>query len=122
VDKYTWVNIGSSYLPFDILAAFLLAKFEEHENIQLLRKQIWETYYQEPEAWAEENNVQIPFIPAYCEQTYHMFCLAFPGLEKRQATISYLKECDIQAVFHYLPLHLSPMGEKFGVKGELPCY
>ena len=121
VDKYTWVNVGSSYLPSDILAALLLAQFEERENIQLRRKQIWETYYRELEAWAEENNVLMPFVPAYCEQTYHMFYLIFPSLEKRQATISYLKECGIQAVFHYLPLHLSPMGEKFGGKeGDCP--
>ena len=121
VDKYTWVNVGSSYLPSDMLAAFLLAQLEEREQIQSSRQRIWETYYKELEAWAEENSVQMPFVPAHCEQTYHMFYLLFPSLEKRQAAIAHLKERGVQAVFHYLPLHLSPMGEKFGGKeGDCP--
>lgn len=121
VDKYTWVNVGSSYLPSDLLAAFLLAQLEEREQIQARRRQIWETYYTELGAWAEENNVSMPFVPAHCEQTYHMFYMLFPSLEKRQAAIAHLKERGIQAVFHYLPLHLSPMGEKYGGKaGDCP--
>jgi len=116
VDKYTWVSIGSSYLPSDLLAAFLLAQLEERERIQSARQRIWETYYQELGAWAEENNVSMPFVPAHCEQSYHMFYLLFPDLEKRQAAITHLKERNILAVFHYLPLHISPMGEKFGGK------
>jgi len=116
VDKYTWVNVGSSYLPSDLLAAYLLAQLEEREQIQSRRQQIWETYYKELSAWAEENNVHMPFVPAHCEQTYHMFYLLFPNLEKRQAAIAHLKALDILAVFHYLPLHLSPMGEKYGGK------
>ncbi|MCK6539908.1 MAG: dTDP-4-amino-4,6-dideoxygalactose transaminase [Anaerolineales bacterium] len=121
VDKYTWVNIGSSYLPSDMLAAFLLAQLEEREQIQARRRQIWETYYTELGAWAEENHVRMPFVPAHCEQTYHMFYMLFPNLEKRQAAIAHLKERSIQAVFHYLPLHLSPMGEKYaGKEGDCP--
>ncbi len=121
VDKYTWVNVGSSYLPSDMLAGFLLAQLEEREQIQSKRRQIWETYYKELEAWAEENHVRMPFVPAHCEQTYHMFYILFPSLEKRQAAIAHLKERGIQAVFHYLPLHLSPMGEKYGGKaGDCP--
>ncbi|MEP7133970.1 MAG: dTDP-4-amino-4,6-dideoxygalactose transaminase [Chloroflexota bacterium] len=116
VDKYTWVNVGSSYLPSDMLAAFLLAQLEEREQIQSRRQRIWETYYKELGAWAEENNVHMPFVPAHCEQTYHMFYLLFPSLEKRQAAIAHLKAQGIHAVFHYLPLHLSPMGEKYGGK------
>ena len=116
VDKYTWVNVGSSYLPSDMLAAFLLAQLEERNQIQSRRQKIWETYYKELSAWTEENNVQMPFVPAHCEQTYHMFYILFPSLEKRQAAIAHLKAQGIQAVFHYLPLHLSPMGEKFGGK------
>lgn len=116
VDKYTWVNVGSSYLPSDMLAAFLFAQLEEREQIQSRRQQIWETYYKELSAWAEENNVQMPFVPAHCEQTYHMFYILFPNLEKRQAAITHLKARGVQAVFHYLPLHLSPMGEKYGGK------
>ena len=121
VDKYTWVNVGSSYLPSDMLAAFLVAQLEEREQIQSKRKQIWETYYKELEAWAEENKIQMPFVPAHCEQAYHMFYILLPKLENRQAAIAHLKENGIQAVFHYLPLHLSPMGEKFGGReGDCP--
>jgi dTDP-4-amino-4,6-dideoxygalactose transaminase len=121
VDKYTWVNVGSSYLPSDLLAAFLLAQLEEREQIQARRRQIWETYYKELGAWAEENHVSMPFVPSHCEQTYHMFYMLFPSLERRQAAIAHLKERGIQAVFHYLPLHLSPMGEKYGGKaGDCP--
>jgi len=121
VDKYTWVNVGSSYLPSDILAAYLFAQLEQRDEVQLRRKQIWETYYMELGAWAEENQLSMPFVPAHCEQTYHMFYLLFPDLEKRQAMIAYLKERGIQAVFHYLPLHISPMGEKYGgKKGDCP--
>jgi len=116
VDKYTWVSVGSSYLPSDLLAAFLFAQLEEREKIQSARRHVWETYYKELGAWAEENHVTLPFVPAHCEQTYHMFYLLFPNLEKRQAAIAHLKGRGIQAVFHYLPLHLSPMGEKYGGK------
>jgi dTDP-4-amino-4,6-dideoxygalactose transaminase len=118
VDKYTWVSVGSSYLLSDMLAAFLFAQLEEREKIQSARQRIWETYYKELGAWAEENTVSMPFVPAHCEQTYHMFYLLFPNLEKRTAAIAHLKERGIQAVFHYLPLHLSPMGEKYGGKPD----
>ena len=121
VDKYTWVNLGSSYLPSEILAAHLLAQLEKREEIQSARKKIWETYYKELADWAEENHVQMPFVPAHCEQTYHMFYMLFPNLEARTRAIAHLKERGIQAVFHYLPLHLSPMGEKYGGKvGDCP--
>lgn len=121
VDKYTWVNLGSSYLPSEILAAHLLAQLEKREEIQSARKRIWETYYKELADWAEENHVQMPFVPAHCEQTYHMFYMLFPNLEARTKAIAHLKERGIQAVFHYLPLHLSPMGEKYGGKaGDCP--
>lgn len=121
VDKYTWVNLGSSYLPSEILAAHLLAQLEKREEIQSARKRIWETYYKELADWAEENHVQMPFVPAHCEQTYHMFYMLFPNLEARTKAIAHLKERGVQAVFHYLPLHLSPMGEKNGGKaGDCP--
>lgn len=121
VDKYTWVNLGSSYLPSEILAAHLFAQLEKREEIQSARKKVWETYYKELGDWAEENRVQMPFVPAYCEQSYHMFYLLFPSLEARTKAIAHLKEREILAVFHYLPLHLSPMGEKYGGKvGDCP--
>lgn len=121
VDKYTWVDIGSSYLPSDILAAILYAQLEEVNSIQKTRTTIWKRYYEELEQWAEHNNVQLPFIPDTCEQSYHMFYILFPSLEKRQAFIQYLKSKGIHAVFHYTALHTSEMGKHFGYQeGQLP--
>ncbi len=114
VDKYTWVDVGSSYLPSDLLAAFLYAQFEVHERIQGIRRRIWETYAAHLGDWAAENGVQVPNVPDHCEQAYHMFYLLMPSLETRQAFIAHLKARGILAVFHYLPLHLSEMGLKFG--------
>src|SRR5689334_396239 len=121
VDKYTWVDIGSSYLPSDILAAFLFAQFEQRQKIQLHRKQIWEIYDAGLRDWAGKNSVQLPCIPDHCEQSYHMFYLLLPTLELRQKVIGYLRERGVYSVFHYLPLHLSDMGQSFGWKpGDCP--
>lgn len=114
VDKYTWVDLGSSYLPSDMLAAFLYAQLEARETIQSKRQHIWERYNQDLCQWAEQNDVRLPVVPSYCEQTYHMFYLLMPSLERRQAFIAHLKDDGILAVFHYLPLHLSDMGRQFG--------
>jgi dTDP-4-amino-4,6-dideoxygalactose transaminase len=121
VDKYTWVDIGSSYLPSDILAAFLYAQLENRAKIQSHRRKVWQTYQDGLKDWASRNEVQLPFIPVYCEQAYHMFYLLLPTLELRQAFISHLRERGILSVFHYLPLHLSDMGIQFGGKpGDCP--
>jgi dTDP-4-amino-4,6-dideoxygalactose transaminase len=121
VDKYTWVDIGSSYLPSDILAAFLLAQFEQCEKIQLHRKQVWEMYYVGLKDWAVAHDVQLPYIPDHCEQPYHMFYLLLPNLALRQKLIAYLREHGVYSVFHYLPLHLSDMGQTFGGRiGDCP--
>jgi len=121
VDKYTWVDIGSSYLPSDILAAYLYAQLERWREIQEKRKTIWNSYRQELQPWAEERSVRLPSVPGYCDQPYHMFYMLIPSLEERQALISYLKSQEIFAVFHYLPLHLSDMGMKFGGRlGDCP--
>jgi dTDP-4-amino-4,6-dideoxygalactose transaminase len=121
VDKYTWVDIGSSYLPSDILAAFLYAQFEHAQEIQAARKQIWETYHTGLANWASANQVQQPFVPAHCEQTYHMYYLLLPSLDFRQRLIAHLKMRGILSVFHYLPLHLSQMGRQFGGQpGDCP--
>ena len=120
-DKYSWVDIGSSYLPSDMLAAFLYAQLEQRELIHAKRKKIWENYYEHLDAWANENNIRLPAIPENCEHSYHMFYLLMPTLEKRTDLIKYLSERGINAVFHYLPLHLSKMGNKFGGKvGDCP--
>jgi dTDP-4-amino-4,6-dideoxygalactose transaminase len=121
IDKYTWVDIGSSYLPSDILAAFLYAQLEEREMIQAKRKKVWDFYAYHLTSWAENNDFRIPFIPSHCNQTYHMFYLLCPSLEVRQRLIGYLKSNHVHAVFHYLPLHISDMGKRFGGKeGDCP--
>jgi dTDP-4-amino-4,6-dideoxygalactose transaminase len=121
VDKYTWVDIGSSYLPSDMLAAFLYAQLEARDQIQVKRRRIWEYYYSNLQGWAGKNGIRLPFIPSHCEQTYHMFYIILPSLEQRQALIAHLKARSIMAVFHYLPLHLSDMGRRFGGKpGQCP--
>ena len=121
VDKYTWVDVGSSYLPSDILAAFLLAQLEAREQIQNTRRRVWEYYYEHLQGWAAEQGVQLPMVPPHCEQPYHMFYMLMPSLERRQALIAHLKAHGILSVFHYLPLHLSDMGRRFGGKeGDCP--
>jgi dTDP-4-amino-4,6-dideoxygalactose transaminase len=121
VDKYTWVDAGSSYLPSDILAAFLLAQLESREQIQAKRRRIWEYYHEHLQTWACERGVGLPVVPSWCEQPYHMFYLVLPSLEQRQHMIEHLKQHGIMAVFHYLPLHLSDMGRGFGGRpGDCP--
>jgi dTDP-4-amino-4,6-dideoxygalactose transaminase len=121
VDKYTWMDVGSSYLPSDILAAFLYAQLENWGQIQGERREIWNYYYENLKKWSHDNGVQLPIIPEYCGQSYFMFHLLMPTLEERQAVISHLRACGIHGVFHYLPLHLSEMGRRFGGKqGDCP--
>ncbi|MBN1977012.1 MAG: dTDP-4-amino-4,6-dideoxygalactose transaminase [Anaerolineae bacterium] len=121
VDKYTWVDVGSSYLPSDILAAFLYAQLEAREQIQAKRRQVWEYYAEHLRDWAEERGVRLPIVPSHCEQPYHMFYLLMPSLGARSQLILHLKERGILSVFHYLPLHLSVMGQRFGGKlGDCP--
>ena len=121
VDKYTWVDIGSSYLPSDILAAFLFAQLEQREKIQLHRRQVWELYHAGLKDWANIHDVQLPCVPDGCEQPYHMFYMLLPNLDLRQRLIAYLRERGVYSVFHYLPLHLSDMGQRFGSKaGDCP--
>lgn len=121
VDKYTWVDIGSSYLPSDILAAFLYAQLEAREEVQAKRRRVWQYYSHYLSTWAENEGVQMPTVPAHCEQPYHMFYMLVPSLEYRQALIAHLKLLGITSVFHYLPLHLSDMGRRFGGRpGDCP--
>lgn len=121
VDKYTWLDLGSSYLPSDITAAILYAQLEVHQEIQSKRKRVWDYYMENLKSWAEKNGVRLPIVPAHCEHPSHMFYLILPSLETRQALIAYLKNKGILTVFHYLPLHLSKMGQKFGGgKGDCP--
>jgi len=121
VDKYTWIDVGSSYLPSELLAAFLLAQFEEREFIQCRRRQIWENYHTHLEKISSDHKIQLPHIPSHCEQSYHMYYMLLPDIKVRQELIDYLKGKGILAIFHYLPLHTSKMGRKFGGKtGDFP--
>jgi dTDP-4-amino-4,6-dideoxygalactose transaminase len=121
VDKYTWVDIGSSYPPSDILAAFLLAQLEKRYEILRRRAAVWNFYDRHLATWAGEHGVQRPAIPPHCEQSYHMYFLVLPSLAVRQRFIESLKRRGILAVFHYVPLHSSPMGQEFGGRvGQCP--
>jgi dTDP-4-amino-4,6-dideoxygalactose transaminase len=121
VDKYTWIDVGSSYGLSDILAAYLCAQLEKRDEIQLSRKRVWHKYYVGLHDWAANHNVQLPFVPAHCEQAYHMFYLLLPSLKIRQGLIDHLKSRGILSVFHYLPLHLSEMGQRNGgAPGQCP--
>ena len=114
VDKYTWVDVGSSYPPSEILAAFLYAQLEKHETIHAARRRLWNRYAHLLKEWASLHNVRLPYVPETCEQSYHMFYILLPSLEVRQALIQHLKEREILSVFHYQSLHLSEMGLRFG--------
>ena len=114
VQKYTWIDVGSSYLPSDILAAFLFAQLEASQRIQQHRRRVWQFYFDHLREWAFDHAVRLPEVPEHCEQPFHMFYMLLPCLEDRQALIEHLKISDINSVFHYLPLHLSPMGLKSG--------
>ena len=112
VDKYTWVDIGSSYLPGELIAAFLWAQMEEADAITKRRLDIWATYHQWLAPLEKQRKVQRPIIPAECVQNAHMYYVLLPDLEKRTAFIAKLKENHISTVFHYVPLDTSPMGKQ----------
>jgi dTDP-4-amino-4,6-dideoxygalactose transaminase len=121
VDKYTWVDIGSSYVMSDLLAAFLYGQLCMRERIQSRRRAIWDTYHRELAGWAGAQGVTRPHVPEHCEQAYHMYYLLMPSLDARTRFIQQLRQQGINAVFHYLPLHLSDMGRHYGGKpGDCP--
>ncbi len=121
VDKYTWVDIGSSYLPSELVAALLCAQLEAGPKIQAKRKAICETYRHQLAAWAENLGATLPFVPDYCDEPSHMFYLLMPNLDTRTRFIQWMKSQNVLCVFHYLPLHLSDMGITFGGKpGDCP--
>lgn len=108
VDKYGWVDIGSSFLPSEIIAAFLWAQLENLEKIQTKRKEIWNDYYSKLNDWAKENEIRLPELPTYATNNAHMFYLVCKNLEQRTQLIEKLKSNNIMAVFHYISLHKSP--------------
>jgi dTDP-4-amino-4,6-dideoxygalactose transaminase len=120
VDKYTWVDIGSSYLPAEIIAAFLWAQMEEAERITQRRLDLWARYHDLLAELEASGHVRRPVIPPQCLHNAHMYYLLLPDLAKRTAFIAELARQRIQAVFHYVPLHAAPMGKKVGrIAGDL---
>ncbi len=120
-DKYTWQDIGSSYVLSDLLAAFLLAQLEDRRGIQAARQKIWERYSRGVAAWAAATGTGLPIVPGHCDCAWHLFYLILPDAGARDRLLARLRERGIHAVFHYLPLHLSPMGKKLGGKpGDCP--
>ena len=121
VDKYTWVNVGSSWLLADPLAALLRVQIESFNIIQKLRADVWHRYSNELASWAANNGHFQMSVPEVCEQPYHMYYLIMESLEQRSAFISHLNEYGVHAVFHYQPLHSSEAGKSFGKSiGDLP--
>ncbi|HEX2122633.1 MAG TPA: dTDP-4-amino-4,6-dideoxygalactose transaminase [Thermoanaerobaculia bacterium] len=121
VDKYTWLDVGSSYVPSDMLAAFLLAQLEKRSAVQSARRRIWERYRDELAEWASRKGIALPVVPADSTPAYHLFHLLLPSLQERDAFIEHLRDHGVRAIFHYLPLHVSPMGERLGGRaGDCP--
>lgn len=114
VDKYTWMDVGSSFLPSELNAAYLYAQLEQKEMINQNRLRAWNMYNELLKPLQEKSRIELPYIPKECTHNAHMFYIKTKDLEERTRLISYLKENDISAVFHYIPLHISPAGAKFG--------
>ena len=114
IDKYTWVDAGSSYLPGDMNAAYLMAQLDAAEEIFDDRMRSWNLYYELLKPLADAGKIELPYIPEHCTHNAHMFYIKAKDLEERTELIKYLKENEIQAVFHYIPLHGAPAGQKFG--------
>ncbi|MEE2906798.1 MAG: dTDP-4-amino-4,6-dideoxygalactose transaminase [Planctomycetota bacterium] len=121
VDKYTWCDLGSSMLPSDLLAAFLYGQLENIEHLNSRRMMLWNRYQDAFKSLAERDDVDVPVIPEYASHNAHLFALRVADLEQRSNLISWLKARGIGSVFHYVPLHLSAMGQSMGGKeGQLP--
>jgi dTDP-4-amino-4,6-dideoxygalactose transaminase len=121
VDKYTWLDVGSSYVLSDMLAAFLFAQLEQRQAIQVARRRVWQRYRDGLSAWAQRRGVELPFVPPDRLSSHHLFHLLLPSGEERAAFIAHMRARGVSAIFHYLPLHLSPMGERFGGRrGQCP--
>jgi dTDP-4-amino-4,6-dideoxygalactose transaminase len=120
VDKYTWVDLGSSFLPSDLLAAMLLAQLEDREWVWERRSTVWNRYADGLADWSRINNVQMPFVPDHCQTPYHLFHMVMPSAQSRDALIAHLRSAGILAVFHYQPLHQSPFGRHLQPVAECP--
>lgn len=114
VDKYRWVNVGSSYLPSDMNAAYLYAQLEIADEINDARLAAWNRYYERLKPLAQQGEIELPVVPEGCVHNAHMFYIKLKNLEKRTAFIDYMKKQEILTVFHYVPLHTAPAGQQFG--------
>ena len=114
IDKYTWVDAGSSYLPSELNAAYLWAQLDCADVIYKDRMRTWNLYYEAFQDLKEQGKIELPYIPSYCKHNAHMFYIKTRDIEERQELIGYLKEREITAVFHYIPLHTAPAGKKYG--------
>lgn len=114
IDKYTWVDCGSSYLPSELNAAYMYAQLEIADVINDDRLASWNKYYELLKPLADKGYIELPFIPKHCQHNAHMFYITAKDLEERTRLIAYLKENGITAVFHYIPLHTAPAGQRFG--------
>ena len=114
IDKYTWVNFGSSYLPSDMNAAYLYAQLEMAEEINDHRLALWNRYYELLKPLAEQGCIELPYVPEGCVHNAHMFYIKAADIEERTALINFLEEREVMSVFHYIPLHSAPAGLKFG--------
>jgi dTDP-4-amino-4,6-dideoxygalactose transaminase len=120
IDKYTWVDIGSSYLPGEVIAAFLWAQMEEAQSITQKRLDLWQRYHAALAPLETAGKLRRPIIPEGCQHNAHIYYILLESLEKRTEVIAQLREQDILAVFHYVPLHSSPAGKRYGrTSGEL---
>ena len=121
VDRYTWVDLGSSYLPSDLSAAMLLGQLEEQDQVQARRKDVFNRYMEGLWEWAHTSGVGLPQVPADCTPAYHLFYVRLPNEAMRTRFITWLDDQGVHSVFHYVPLHTSPMGRRYGyAAGDLP--
>lgn len=114
VDKYSWVDIGSSYLPSEMNVAYLYAQLEIAEQINERRLELWNLYYEELKELADDGKIEIAVIPDECKHNAHMFWIKTKDLDERTTLLQYLADNDIKATFHYVPLHSSMAGKKYG--------
>jgi dTDP-4-amino-4,6-dideoxygalactose transaminase len=121
VDKYTWVDVGSSYVPSEVCCAFLYAQLEMLDAITQRRRQIWNYYAEHLRPLEDDGLLRLPRVPEHCQGNHHLFYVLLPDPACRQAALEYLNRHDVNAVFHYVPLHTSPMGQRWGYgPGDLP--
>ncbi len=120
VDKYTWQHIGSSYLPGELISAFLWAQLEEADTLTLRRLEVWENYHKQFESMEKAGVLKRPVVPDECRHNAHMYYIILPDLKTRTYVLDNLNDRGIKAIFHYIPLHSSPAGKKYGrVHGNL---